>query len=101
MVTLFTPTNPKRLQYTLSCSLGVKGALILIHLMQPQIVSEILPYPPLLPLLPLVPPASFFPEFLGLIADQLSLPTNEVALDLSEFLGFFHANDFVSKLERI
>jgi hypothetical protein len=31
----------------------------------------------------------------------LSLSTNEVALDLSEFLGFFHANDFVSKVERI
>jgi hypothetical protein len=56
--------------------------------MRPRIVSEILPFLPVFHLLyPLHHP---LPQFLGLIADQLSLSTNEVALDLSEFLGFMN-----------
>jgi hypothetical protein len=41
------------------------------------------------------------PEFLGLIAQHLSLPTYEFALDLSELLGVSHADHSVSKVESI
>jgi hypothetical protein len=40
-------------------------------------------------------------EFFSLIAEHLRLATNEVALELDEFLGFFDPNDFVGKVERI
>jgi hypothetical protein len=40
-------------------------------------------------------------QLLGLIAEHLSLATNEVALDLSEFLRFSDTNHFVTKVERI
>jgi hypothetical protein len=51
--------------------------------MQPRIVVEILPFPPLPPFLSLVLPASSFAELLGLIAEHPSLPTHEFVLDFS------------------
>ena len=42
-----------------------------------------------------------FSELFGLIPKHLSLPTDELGLDLSEFLGLSHTNELVSKVERI
>jgi hypothetical protein len=41
------------------------------------------------------------PKLFGLLSQQLSLPTDELGLDVSEFLGLFHTNEPVSKVERI
>ena len=41
-----------------------------------------------------------FSELFGLISQHLSLPTDELGLDLSEFLGLSHTNELVSKVER-
>ena len=83
------PRRPKRLDYAL------------IFLMRPRIVSEILPFLPVSLLLPLVPPASSFAPVPWFDRRSIELVDIEVALDLSEFPGFFHANDFVSKVERV
>src|SRR5438067_10349683 len=42
-----------------------------------------------------------FPDLFRLISQQLSLPTDELGLDLREFLWLFHTNELVSKVERI
>src|SRR5438094_314551 len=41
------------------------------------------------------------PDLFSLIPEHLGLATDEVAVELDEFLGFFDANDFVSKVEHI
>jgi hypothetical protein len=43
----------------------------------------------------------YLPELFGLIFQQLSLPTDELSLDLSEFLWLFHTNKLLSNVERI
>jgi hypothetical protein len=74
---------------------------ILIRLMQPRIAFEILPFLPRSPFLSPVLPPSSFARALSLVAEHLSLPSNEVALDVNKFLRLFDANDFLSKVERI
>lgn len=50
------------------------------------------------PVTPLAPYG--LPEFLGLVADDLSLPTHELALNLRELIRIFHPIESVQKVER-
>ena len=67
---------------------------LLVCLMRPQIVFEILPLLPRSPLLSLVLPPSSGARAPLFARQAPELATNEVALDLSELLRFFHTNDF-------
>jgi len=90
--TFLAPTSPKRVEHlirhqSLSC--------------RPWIVSEILRFLPVSPLLYRAPPRHSLPKLVSVVAEHLSLPTHEFALDLGEFLRILYTKDLVRKVERI
>src|SRR5262245_39375102 len=46
-------------------------------------------------------PHDALPELFGLISQDLSLPADELALKLGEFLWFLHANELLNKVESV